>query len=516
MKRLHWFLLKSYMGPLILTFFITLFILLMQFLWKYIDDLTGKGLEWTIIAELILYISARLVPMALPLAVLLSSIMTFGNLGENFELTAIKSAGISLQRFMTPLIVLITFISIGAFFYANRIIPYSNLRAVSLLYDVKKQRPELQIKEGVFYNGIEGFSIKISEKNPNTNLLRNIMIYDHRGDEGNTFITVADSGYMKLTENSQYLILSLYEGYTYEEQKENKRARSERKYPHQRQYFKSHQEYFELTGFDFSRSDEDLFKNNFQMLDLDQLEFAVDSLTNKYTNRILNFTDRLEKESYFQNEKALTKTLIEETKKIKSTKKIIKKAKQDSSLKIDSIRIAKYRETQKLMKLGIDSFFKQLPLKEQLEITQTGLNYARAVKNSISNSKKSFNYQKEHIRRHQIEWHRKFSLSFACLVFFFIGAPFGAIVRKGGLGTPVVISVLFFIIYYVISITTEKFARDGILTPFIGMWLASAILLPVGIFLTYKATTDSVILNTDTYLLFLKNIFKKKKKQDTE
>lgn len=571
MKRLNKFILESYLGPLVLTFLISLFILLMQFLWKYIDDLAGKGLEWTIIAELVLYASARLVTMALPLAILLSSIMTFGDMGENFELTAIKSAGISLQRFMLPLIYLTILISIGAYYYSDYIIPYTNLKTGTLIYDVKHQRPELQIKEGIFYNGIEGYSIKIAKKNHKTNLLQNIMVYDHKNNKENLNVTVADSGYMKMTADESHIILTLYNGYSYEEMDEPRkdRRRSEKKHPHQRHNFEKQVVYFELTGLDFSRSDEDLFKNNFQMLNLKQLEYFEDSLRNEFNELVVSFSNTLIKNNYFKKEKNLISDLKNPSfnkkkdddnnkdlkprpnaPKNKATKKnpgeknkrpVIKKpqaVKIDSTkLKTknpDSIRTLNIPDTASLKKEKTDSIknIKNLlttksafyPDSVLQKLTQTqkndainhALTYARAAQNSVDNSLKQFNYKKERIRRHEIEWHRKFTLSFACLVFFFIGAPFGAIIRKGGFGVSVVISIMFFIFYYILSIAGEKFAREGVMPAYIGMWISSFVLMPLGIFLTYKATTDSVILNADTYVLFFKKLFNRFSKKKTE
>ncbi len=512
MKRLHKFILKSFFGPVVATFFVSLFILLMQFLWKYIDDLAGKGLEWTIIAELILYASARLVPMALPLAILLSSIMTFGNLGEHFELTAIKSAGVSLQRFMTPLIILTIVISIGAFFYSDYIIPYTNLKTGALIYDVKNQRPELQIKEGMFYNGIDGYSIKIAKKNYKTNLLQNIMIYDHSDNKENKKVTIADSGYMRMTADERNLIFTLYNGYSYEEIEESKNTRpKEKAYPHQRQKFEKQVFIFELTGLDFSRTDEDLFKNNFQMFNLKQLQYAEDSLIKSHNERVKRFSNSLSSTEYFKREKVM----LNEYKKNRK-KREIRKIKDT-----DDFKQSPLNDTVKISNDSLDrpfspdSILLSLNRRSKSQAIDYALSYARATHNTITNSKKEFNHKEERIRRHQIEWHRKFALSFACLVFFFIGAPFGAIVRKGGFGTPVVVSVLFFILYYIISITGEKFAREGVMLPHIGMWLSSFILMPLGIFLTYKATTDSVILNADTYLLFFKKLFKRfSKKSD--
>lgn len=492
----------------------------MQFLWKYIDDLAGKGLDWIVIVELIIYAAARLVPMALPLAILLSSIMTFGNFGEHFELTAVKSAGVSLQRFMTPLIMLTIAISISAFFYSEYIIPFSNLKSYSLIYDVKNQRPELQIKEGIFYNGIDGYSIKIAKKDYKTNLLQNLMIYNHTDNKDNVEVTVADSGYMRMTSDEKNLILTLYNGYSYEEIKENKknRRKPDRKYPHQRREFEEQTVVFELKGLDFSRTDEDLFKNNFQMLNLKELNYAEDSLVRKYDERIYNFKENTIQSNYFKkerffersrveekelNKKNVAKDIIEigETNEISNTR-IIKEVRISSGKKskIDSINYKIFNP---------DSIFYNLDLNDKESAIDFALNYARTAQNNITSNKKLFNRRAEKIRRHQIEWHRKFTLSFACLVFFFIGAPFGAIIRKGGFGTPVVISILFFILYYVISIAGEKFSREGVMPAYIGMWLSSFILMPLGIFLTYKATTDSSILSTDAYVLFFKKLFKR-------
>jgi len=539
-KRLHTFILRSFFGPLIATFFVSLFILLMQFLWKYIDDLAGKGLEWTVIMELMLYASARLVPMALPLAILLSSIMTFGNMGENFELTAIKSAGVSLQKFMSPLIYLTILICIGAFYYSDYVIPYTNLKTSSLIYDVKNQRQELLIKEGIFYNGIEGYSIKIAKKDYKTNLLQNIMIYDHSDNKENVNVTIADSGYMRMTEDEKNIILTLYNGYTYEEVDESKQRRrpKDRLYPHRRNTFEKQVAIFELKGLDFSRTDEDLFKNHYNMYNLKQLVYAEDSLMNDHNKQIENFTKTQVKGNYFKREAILlnskrNRELPEVEPKTKPTREIIntkteiknrktsklkdktryKDSRQNTKSKGAEIKIKpaakeQLADTLKIPeKLKLDSLYNKYDISLKEKIINSALEFARVSHNNITGSKNIFLQREELIRRHQIEWHRKFALSFACLVFFFIGAPFGAIVRKGGFGTPVVVSILFFILYYILSISGEKFAREGVLPPYIGMWISSFVLMPLGIFLTYKATTDSVILNTDTYFIFFKKLF---------
>ncbi len=459
-----------------MTFFITMFVLLMQFLWKYIDDLVGKGLSWDVIAELLLYASAGLLPMALPLATLLASLMTMGNLGENNELLAMKSAGISLPRILTPIIILTVLISIGAFFFSNNVLPYTNLKISTLLYSVKQQKPELIIKEGVFTNLIEGYSIKVGEKDPNTGLMRRILIYDHSKDEGNTTVTYADSGFMKPTADQKFLVATLYSGNSYKEVRDNSKPRHgyKDKLPAQRQFFEKEIIIFELKGFELERADESFFKDSYQTQNISQLAKTEDSLSKAFNNQLESFSQYVIRNSIFRN--------------------------PYWGRRKDNVEVKR--------SINADSLFKSLSSEEKISALERAIEFARSTKSYVSSSKEEFYYRQKYIARHKIEWHRKFTLSFACFVFFFIGAPLGAIIRKGGLGTPVVISVLFFIIYYIINITGEKFSRELIWNPFIGMWVSSFILLPLGIFLSYKATTDSVILNTDFYIEKLKKLFK--------
>lgn len=506
MKRLHIFVLRSYIGPLILTFFISLFLLLMQFLWKYIDDLVGKGLEFKIIAELLTYTSASLVPMALPLAILLASLMTFGNLGENYELLALKSAGISLQRIMFPVIVLVIFLSIGAFYFANNVLPYSNLKMKSLLWDVKRQRPELTIKTGVFYSGIPNYNIRIDKKDPKTNLLQGIQIYDHTNRKGNTNVIIADSGYMKMTADEQNLLLILYNGYSYNELQENNRRIAKKTYPHRRDEFKEQRIVIELEGYGLQRTDESLWKSGYSMMNLRQLEKVQDSLRNELNAFHDKYSNNLIRGNYFRKRDYIRDIRKKNTEKrgIPGKPKSAGQSTNDTSSEIQSIN------------LDIDSLYLSLSGADQSRIISQALSFARTTGSYVDNSNLNMDARIKRLIRHEIEWHRKFTLAFACFIFFFIGAPLGAIIRKGGLGMPVIISILFFILYYIITITTEKFAREDFISPFAGMWMASFILLPAGIFLTYKATTDSVILNMDTYLNFFKKIYGPKGKTISE
>jgi len=454
----------------------------MQFLWKYIDDMVGKGLEFSVISELLMYAIAGLVPMALPLSILLASLMAFGNLGEHYELISLKSAGISLSRIMYPLIILTFIISIGAFFFSNNVLPYTNLKMGALLFDVRNKRPEVSIKEGVFYNGIDGYSIKVGRKNKSTGLLYNVMIYDHSSRKGNLNVTIADSGRMEVTEDKRNLILSLYNGKTYTEIPVDKRRNKTKSHPYRQDKFSEQKVILDLSGYGLKRTDENLFKNNYQMLNINQLSTADDSLKKALKSYKNQFSKNLLRANFFRKEVKNDTNIVNYYDTIKST-------------------------------VSFDSIFETLSAGEKARVIDQALNYARTTKSYISSTKNDFFNKQKWINRHEIEWHRKFTLSFACFILFFIGAPLGAIIRKGGLGMPVVISVLFFVLYYVVSMTGEKYVKSCVLPAWQGMWLSAFILLPLGIFLTYKAATDSVILNFDSYIDAVKRFFTSKKKK---
>lgn len=472
-----------------MTFFIVVFVLLMQFLWKYIDDLVGKGLEFPVIAELLMYTSASLVPMALPLAVLLASIMTYGNLAEYNELLALKSAGISLQRIMSPVMALAILITVGAFLFNNNVLPYTNLKMRSLLYDIQRQNPDLSIRAGIFDNSIDGYSIRIEEKDQRTNLLKNIRIYDHTDRLGNIIVTIADSGYMRMTEDERYLVMTLYNGHSYTELQRKEKKTKSKTYPHRRDIFEKQEMMIELVDFGLQRTDESLFKSSYQMMNLDQLNYIEDSLRQEIRKGQIALFNTLERSSYYKN------------------KDYLKKPKR----LIDTLEM----ET-KIIRLNYDSIFESLDNSEKIRMLEQTINLTRSSMNFINNTFISVDNKVRRLRKYEIEEQRKFSLSLACLIFFFIGAPLGAIIRKGGLGMPVVVSVLFFLLYYVISLTGEKFVRESVITAFTGMWLSSFILVPLGIFLTYKASTDSVIMNIETYFEFIKKIRRKIRKKKAE
>jgi len=474
--------LKSYLGPFLLTFFITIFILLMQFLWKYVDDLVGKGLEWTVILRLIYYASATFVPLALPLAVLLSSLMTFGNLGEHYELVAIKSSGISLQKAMQPLTILAVVISISAFLFSNYVYPVANLKFGSLLYDVRQKKLAFNLNEGVFDNDLNGYVIRAGRKAKDNKTIYDVMIYDHTNQMGDTKVTVAKKGVMELSPNQKHLIITLYNGYDYSEVINQRGYRQT--HPFEELRFKKQVLSFNLSQLALVHTDESLFKNNYTMLNVKQLSHAIDSLSMFVKER---------EEAFRHNTLSNFSYLLVSTKPVRTTSAKTKPGNQPKNFH------RKQRANIPPSKIAYP-FLKHF----NLDTRQAILEFARhrvqdAKSNVLFNYDRIIKPEKQLIIRHEIIWNQKFKLSLACLIFFFIGAPLGAIIRKGGLGLPVVISVIFFVIYHVISVISEKAVRAGDMNVIFGVWLSTIVILPLGLFLTYKATTDSPLMDTESW-----------------
>ena len=473
MRKLTSFILKSYLGPLVMTFFIALFILLMQFLWTYIDDLVGKGLEWYVIVKLLLFASTTFVPLALPLAILLSSLMMFGNLGENYELVAMKAAGISLSRIMRPLVVVTILISGVAFYFANNVLPKANLKFLSLLYDIREKKLAFNIKEGVFYNGIEGFVIRVGQKDEDGNTIRDVMVYDHTKHQGNNSLTVAEHGKMELTPDKRYLIFRLYNGTNYEERTDLRHA--EITHPFQRTKFHEQFQKFDLSAFQLTRTDEKLFKSNYEMLNISQLQRSEDSIRKNLNKQEREFNSLFIHNYYFLSQ-------------IDSLKKITGKDKNPNNFSPDIMIACNLAERQKIL--------------------ESAKNTASFVLENLKQNKMNLYTLNKLVYRHQIVIHKKITFSIACFLLFFIGAPLGAIIRKGGLGMPAVISTVFFILFWVLSLTGEKYAAEGVLPAYQGIWIAPAVLLPIGVFLTYKATVDASLLDIEAWIKFFNKIFR--------
>jgi len=469
MKILHKYMLRSYLGPFLVTIFITIFILLMQFLWKYVDDLVGKGLEWDVILRLMFYASATFVPLALPLAVLLSSLMTFGNLGEHYELVSIKSAGISLQKAMQPLIILAVIISISAFLFSNYVFPVANLKFGSLLYDIRQKKLAFNLDEGIFDNELNGYVIRAGRKAKDNKTIYDVMIYDHTDRMGNTKVTVAKKGIMELSPNQKQLVITLYNGYNYIEVTNARDYRQN--HPFEEIKFKKQILSFDLSQLDLAHTNESLFKNHYSMLNIKQLDHAIDSLSRFVKTREIAFR---------QNALRNFGYLRPNVRKDAENPEMIQK------------------QAPVLYPL-----LRNFSLEARNDVLEIAQRHTRSAKdNVLFHANRIIKPKKQLIIRHEIIWNQKFKLSLACLIFFFIGAPLGAIIRKGGLGLPVVISVIFFVIYHVISVTGEKAARAGEMSVIFGVWLSTLVILPLGLFLTYKAATDAPLMDSESWEKF--------------
>ncbi|MDD3788395.1 MAG: LptF/LptG family permease [Petrimonas sp.] len=484
-KRLDSYLLQTFLPLFLMTFAICLFLVLMQFLWKYIADMVGKGLEIKVIAEMFWYAALNLIPLALPLSILLASLMVFGNLGEDLELLSIKSSGIPLLRTMWPLTVLIIFISIGAFFFQNDAMPKIQTKFYSLLISIRQKSPELDIPEGVFYKGIDGYNIYVNRKDRETGMLYDVMIYDvSKNSIDQIAVIMCDSAKMKMAEDKLSLVFTMYDGQQFRnfDGGTMSNTTTSQFVPYARENFKRKQMIIQFDA-NFNRLDDSMIEgsssSNYVSKDLGQLMKSIDSM--KYQIDSVNVIDRKMMRDYsylnFRNSYPATE--------------------KDSIIKAG----------EKIKIVSPDSLLASKDLQMKSTILQNAYMKADNNSNEFLFRSMSKTSTQRILNRHWIEWHRKFTLPFACIVFFFIGAPLGSIVRKGGLGMPIVISVILFIIYYILDNVGYKMTRDGVWAHWAGMWFSSMILLPLGVFLTYKAMNDSVIMNADTYVSFFKKIF---------
>ena len=453
----------------------------MQFLWCYLDDLVGKGLGFDVLGKLMFYTSITFVPMALPLAILLSSLMCFGNLGEYYELVAMKASGISVWRIMRPLLFFSIIMSFTAFIFSNNVLPVATLKSKTLLRDVRKQKMSFDIPEGMFYKGIDKYTIRAGKKGADGNTLYDVLIYDHTEYKGNIKVTTADSATIALAPNQKEIVFTLYNGSNYIEVVDDKEYKSKR--PFETMAFEKQFVSFDISDFSMTESDESSMKGHQSMLNINQLVVAIDSLEASSAERHSSFKNSFKNRLQHFSSKDVTNA---------NNQSKGKKA------ELDTITVFKW------------PLLENFGQKEQESIVNMAIT---ATKNQIDNidlNIRDFERQETNIRKHQQVLHEKFSLSIACLLFFFIGAPLGAIIRKGGLGLPIVISVIFFVIYYIITITSQRIAIAGDIPIFIGVWLSSIIILPIGIFLTVKATTDSSILDGESWKKTFNKIFKKK------
>lgn len=445
---------------------------MMQFLWRYVDDLVGKGLEMTVMAQFFFYSALSLVPAALPLAILLASLITFGNFGERYELLAMKAAGISLVKIMRPLMVLVFFISCISFYFQNVIGPAAQQELGTLLISVKQKSPELDIPEGAFYSEIPDYNIRIMKKNRETGMMYDVLIYNLQDGADNAHIIYSDSAKMEMTADKQHLNLHLYSGELFENLR-SQNVRSEN-VPYRRESFKEKHSLIEFDS-DFNMADASIMSNQATTKSMAALTQSIDSMT-----LIGDSIGRV----YYSDLKRNTYTASYGLS-------------PNDSVKLCSSKAVKY---------DIDSLYNTSSLQQKKRALTNASNRAETIHNDIGFKKYTMETNDYQIRRHEIEWHKKITISLSCLLFFFIGAPLGGIIRKGGLGMPVIISVLIFIIYYVIDTSGYKMARDGRWIVWMGVWLSSSILAPLGAWLTYKSNKDSVVLNIDAYVNWFKKV----------
>ncbi len=494
-KRLHLFVLKSFLPLFAMTFFIVLFIVLMQFLWRYIDDLVGKGLSMNVLGELFFYAAVSMVPMALPLAILLASLMTFGNFGEKFELTAMKAAGVSLLRVMAPLIVLISGVAVGAFFFQNDILPRAQVKMWTLLFSMRQKSPELEIPEGVFYDQIPGYNLYVEHKNRDTGMLYDVMIYDVSRGGDNATILLADSARMAMTAGNTHLYLHMWSGEQFENLRDQQTAVRAGNVPFRRESFAEKEI---LIPFDanFNRMGEEGMRKQYVGKNIAELRQTIDSVSREVDSIGAIYSRELVRTGA---------PLLGSGNPYPGSARPhpASAASHSPAREIADTRSTAPENTEEAKPVSIDSLLMDLDPDMRVTILNSARRISQSHQSELQFRVATVSEDKRNIRRHEIELIKKFTLSVACLIFFFIGAPLGAIIRKGGLGTPLVISVLLFLFYYIIDNTGYKMARDGRWDVYIGMWLSTAVLFPLGVYVTWKAMNDSVVFDKDVYMRLL-------------
>jgi lipopolysaccharide export system permease protein len=482
LKQIDNLILKGFFSPFFMTFFVALFVFIMQFFWKYIDDIVGKGLDVSIILELIFYLSMSLVPLALPISVLISSVMVMGGMGERYELASLKSAGVSLSRAMAPLFVVSLIIMVISFVFADIVIPYSNLKFQTRLYDIQRQKATLNIEEGIFNSDFKGFSIRVKEKGDNDTDLKDVMIYDQSKNTNNPSQILAKSGQMYGT-GENLMVMKLFDGTQYQALQESKN-RNSGKFPYMRIKFKTWQKVFDMSQFDLEETDEGAFENHYRMLNSRTLLTRVDSLKIRWTNTEYSM---LRKSVPFISTLQLRDTVIKQL----------------------PLKSEYFKDT------TVTSILALIPNAKRIDALNKARTLATRMKDYGRGSERTLKNLNITIIRHYNELYRKVTYAIACFIFLFIGAPMGAIVRKGGFGWPILISIVFFVLFLVLSLVGERLSQNYVLSPFWGMMLPIFIILPIGFFLTQRAMNDSKSLSMETYTNFFRKIgdlFKKKEK----
>ncbi|NOT76419.1 MAG: YjgP/YjgQ family permease [Cyclobacteriaceae bacterium] len=510
MKKIDKLILTSFLGPFILTFLVVVFILLLQHMLKYFDDIIGKDLGWDVVGALLFYFAIFMTPLALPLAVLLSSLITFGNLSEHFEITAIKSLGISLSRALVPIFFFVVFLTCFAFYVNNNVVPKAALEAYSLMYDIKQKKPALDLEEGTFYSGIPEISIKVGKKFKDGSSLKNVIIYDHRGMTGNKKVTIADSGRMFTILNDQYLKLELYDGYDFTEGTSNhaqtgsaNSAESLRKTK-----FGKMDIVFDLSSFGLQRTEKKWFQGNRIMRNILELDQDMDSVNREINGtRLITYYSR--NQMFAFHGRTDTLDLPPDLKAYKERKDSITELKNPGSTKLPQVQLYKAYTRDSLTAKDYHVSDSVFVAPANISEVTTALNQTRVMKSSLSNMNATKTGYGSEYKVFRTQWHKIFSNSIACIVMFLIGAPLGAIIKKGGLGVPVITSIMFFIFFYLISSTGEKWAaQDKIPVP-VGIWAADFLLTIIGLLFLRQARLDARLFDADFYNVFFDKLRKR-------
>ncbi len=578
MKQIDRLLTSVFIGPFIVTFFIALFVLIMQFLWTYIDDIIGKGIDLFVMIELISYLSISLFSTALPIAVLISSVMVMGNMAEKYELASFKSAGVSLIRIMLPLMFLCFGIAIFSFFCGNNLAPVANLKFKSRLYDIRKQKPTLNLEEGVFNDDFTGFVIHIGKKGKDGRSIKDVLIYDHSANsKGKTSQIIAKEGEMFLTEDRQYFVMNLYNGTQYQETQPSGSGKNRETSPFMRTTFKEWNKVFDLSQFDLNRTNEDLFRTHQSMLTVSQLVTAIDSIEQKIDDRNTDLYKQISRYIFLLKEDDVTDQTQENSKELaalfettqqdsaearaerklasqkdqpQSTKETVKaneaieeieedpegneenqenEAPEQAPLDKDPDTVPKtpkrtvkeLRKSSNYTGLSIQplvqhfhpdstytSILASFPKDKRIKVLRTSKGYVRNVHSQIVSTASYMDRTRENLVKHIYQMHSKFSMALICFIFLFLGAPMGAIVRKGGFGYPILIAILFFMLFIVLSMFCKKLAESFTISAELAAWIPCGVLFPIGIYLTVMAMNDSKIINMDRYTAFFKKVFK--------
>lgn len=502
MKKIDKLILTSFLGPFILTFLVVVFILLNIHMLKYFDDIIGKDLGWDVIGQLLFYFAIFNTPVALPLAVLLSSLITFGNLGEHFELTAIKSLGISLVRSLLPIFAFVVLVTIGAFIVGNYMVPKAALEAYSLLYDIKQKKPALDLRQGAFYNAIPDISIKVNEKLPEEGILKGIIIYDHRGRTGNKEVTVADSGRMYTFMNDQYMKLELFNGYNYiEGAGVDASTGQNNQETFRKTKFTKTQIVFDLSSFGLNRTDKKWFQSNRIMRNMSELKTDMDSVDIEImTQQLSIYVTSSQVFNYHLKRDSVTwPAEIKQLKRKRDSLALVKKESENPEIQnvhtVPKPTVSNPIVTERTRALS-DSIF-SIPF-NQSEISVAS-NLVRNIKSQLYNTNEQIKSYGERLIEFDVQWHKILANSIACMAMFLIGAPLGSIIKKGGLGVPVLVSILFFIVFYVLSLMGEKWAKQSLLSVTEGMWLANTVLMIIGLLFLKQARADARLFDADFY-----------------